>query len=50
MLFSFSSQCFFRSTVGVLAGMAMVIGQYTNRFEFFVIGHLFAGVVLAFKV
>ncbi|KAF8386775.1 hypothetical protein PRIPAC_75917 [Pristionchus pacificus] len=39
-----------RSTVGVLAGMAMVIGQYTNRFEFFVIGHLFAGVVLAFKV
>ncbi|GMS77873.1 hypothetical protein PENTCL1PPCAC_48, partial [Pristionchus entomophagus] len=39
-----------RSTFGILSGMAMVIGQYTNRFEFFVLGHLFAGIVLAFKV
>ncbi|GMR57231.1 hypothetical protein PMAYCL1PPCAC_27426, partial [Pristionchus mayeri] len=39
-----------RSIFGLLSGMAMVIGHYTNRFEFFVLGHLFAGIVLAFKV
>ncbi|GMT09513.1 hypothetical protein PFISCL1PPCAC_810 [Pristionchus fissidentatus] len=39
-----------RSIFGLLSGMSMVIGKWTGRFEFFVLGHLFAGIVLAFKV